>query len=576
MGLVGGEDFDPVTHDEKRGIRVYSWAEDGRHLIYLQDGDGDENWRLYAVELGSAARSARDLTPFDGVQARLLKESKRFPEEVLVELNKRDPRLHDVHRLSLTTGELELVAQNPGNVAGWVADQNLTVRVALAATPEGGFDLLFQEREEGDDWRKLLSWGPEDALSSAPVGLSGDGTRMFLRDSREANAARLVELDLLTERVDILAEDSQYDAADVLIHLDTREPQAVAFTRARTEWTVLDEDVREDFAALKGLYPGDFAIASRDRADKNWLVGFNVDDGPASYYAYDRNTRDGTHLFDDRPDLNGYTLSSMRPISFTARDGLEIHGYLTLPPGESENLPMVLNVHGGPWARDAWGYHPEAQWLANRGYACLQVNFRGSAGYGKKFLNAGNKEWGARMHDDLVDAVRWAVEKGIADPKKCAIYGGSYGGYAALVGATSTPDLFRCAVDIVGPSSLVTLIRTIPPYWSTLLATFHERVGNPDTEEEFLKSRSPLFYVDRIKIPLLIAQGANDPRVKQSEAEQIVAALYEKGIDYEYLLFEDEGHGFARPENRLKFYAAAERFLAKHLGGRVQEDEAPG
>jgi dipeptidyl aminopeptidase/acylaminoacyl peptidase len=266
----------------------------------------------------------------------------------------------------------------------------------------------------------------------------------------------------------------------------------------------------------------------------------------------------------------------MRPISFTARDGLEIHGYLTLPPGESENLPMVLNVHGGPWARDAWGYHPEAQWLANRGYACLQVNFRGSAGYGKKFLNAGNKEWGARMHDDLVDAVRWAVEKGIAAPKKCAIYGGSYGGYAALVGATFTPDLFRCAVDVVGPSSLVTLIRTIPPYWSTLLSTFHERVGNPDTEEEFLKSRSPLFYVDRIKIPLLIAQGANDPRVKQSEAEQIVAALYEKGIDYEYLLFEDEGHGFARPENRLKFYAAAERFLAKHLGGRVQEDEAPG
>jgi dipeptidyl aminopeptidase/acylaminoacyl peptidase len=575
MGPVGGEDFEPVTNDEKRGIRVYSWAEDGRHLIYLQDRDGDENWRLYAVELGSAARSARDLTPFDGVQAQLLEESKRFPEEVLVELNKRDPRLHDVHRLNLTTGELELIAQNPGNVAGWVADENLTVRVALAATPEGGFDLLFREREE-DDWRKLLSWGPEDALSSGPVDLSGDGTRMFLRDSRGANAARLVELDLSTERVDILAEDPQYDVAGVLIHLDTREPQAVAFTRARTEWTVLDEDVREDFAAIKRLYPGDFVIASRDRADENWLVGFNVDDGPVSYYAYDRNTRDGTHLFDDRPDLYGYTLSSMRPISFTARDGLEIHGYLTLPPGESENLPMVLNVHGGPWARDAWGYHPEAQWFANRGYACLQVNFRGSAGYGKKFLNAGNKEWGAQMHDDLVDAVRWAVEKGIADPKKCAIYGGSYGGYAALVGATFTPDLFRCAVDVVGPSSLITLIRTIPPYWSTLLATFHERVGNPDTEEEFLKSRSPLFYVDRIKIPLLIAQGANDPRVKQSEAEQIVAALCEKGIDYEYLLFEDEGHGFARPENRLKFYAAAERFLAKHLGGRVQEDEAPG
>jgi dipeptidyl aminopeptidase/acylaminoacyl peptidase len=411
-------------------------------------------------------------------------------------------------------------------------------------------------------------------LNSGPVGFSGDGARMFLRDSREANAARLVELDPSTEGANVLAEDPKYDVASVLVHPDTREVQAVAFTRARTEWTVLDEDIRQDFAAINELHPGDFAIVSRDRADEKWLVGFTVDDGPVSYYAYDRKTRDGTHLFDDRPDLKKYTLSSMRPISFAARDGLEIHGYLTLPSTESEDLPMVLNVHGGPWARDVWGYNAEAQWLANRGYACLQVNFRGSAGYGKKFLNAGNKEWGAAMHDDLVDAVRWAVERGIADPKRVAIYGGSYGGYAALVGATFTPDLFRCAVDVVGPSNLITLIQTIPPYWFTLLATFHERVGNPDTEAEFLKSRSPLFYVDRIKIPLLIAQGANDPRVKRSESEQIVAALREKGIDHEYLLFEDEGHGFARPENRLKFYAAAERFLAEHLGGRA-EDRTP-
>jgi dipeptidyl aminopeptidase/acylaminoacyl peptidase len=573
VGSVGGEDFEPVTNDEKRGIRFYSWAEDGRRLAYLQDRDGDENWRLYAVEPGSATRSSRDLTPFDDVQARLLKKSKRFPEGVLVELNRRDHRLHDVHRLNLTTGELELVAQNPGNIAGWVADESLIVRAALAATPEGGFDLLFREREDAN-WRELLSWGREDALNSGPVGFSGDGARMFLRDSRGANAARLVELDLSTEEANVLAEDPKYDVASVLVHPDTREIQAVAFTRARTEWTVLDEDIRQDFAAINELHPGDFAIVSRDRADEKWLVGFTVDDGPVSYYAYDRKTRDGTHLFDDRPDLKKYTLSSMRPISFAARDGLEIHGYLTLPSTESEDLPMVLNVHGGPWARDVWGYNAEAQWLANRGYACLQVNFRGSAGYGKKFLNAGNKEWGAAMHDDLVDAVRWAVERGIANPKRVAIYGGSYGGYAALVGATFTPDLFRCAVDVVGPSNLITLIQTIPPYWFTLLATFHERVGNPDTEAEFLKSRSPLFYVDRIKIPLLIAQGANDPRVKRSESEQIVAALREKGIDHEYLLFEDEGHGFARPENRLKFYAAAERFLAEHLGGRA-EDRTP-
>jgi dipeptidyl aminopeptidase/acylaminoacyl peptidase len=256
----------------------------------------------------------------------------------------------------------------------------------------------------------------------------------------------------------------------------------------------------------------------------------------------------------------------MEPVSFTSRDGLTIEGYLTLPPGSSGG-PMILNVYGGPWARDGWGYDPEAQRFANRGYACLQVNYRGSTGYGKEFLNAGNKEWGGTMHDDLVDAVGWAVQRGVADPERVAIYGG----YAALAGATFTPELFRCAVDIVGPSSLITLINSIPPYWKPLLATFHERVGNPDTEEDFLKSRSPLFFVDHIRIPMLIAQGANDPRVKQAESEQIVAAMKEKGIDYEYLLFEDEGHGFARPENRLKFYAAAERFLAKHLGGRAEE-----
>ncbi|HZU01960.1 MAG TPA: S9 family peptidase, partial [Ktedonobacteraceae bacterium] len=288
-------------------------------------------------------------------------------------------------------------------------------------------------------------------------------------------------------------------------------------------------------------------------------------------YTYDRKSQNATFLFDNQPELNKYTLAQMNPITFTSRDGLTIHGYLTLPPNEHQTrLPMVLDVHGGPWARDAWGYNPQAQWFANRGYACLQVNFRGSTGYGKEFLNAGDKEWGRNMHNDLVDAVHWAIEQGIADPKRIAIYGGSYGGYAALTGATFTPDLFCCAVDIVGPSNLVTLIRTIPPYWSTFLATFHKRVGNPDTEEEFLKSRSPLFKVDQIKIPLLIAQGANDPRVKQAESEQIVAAMKDKSIEYQYMLFPDEGHGFAKPENRLTFYAAAEKFLARYLGGRYE------
>ena len=567
VGSVGGDDFQPVTEDRERGIRLYFWAEDDRHILYLQDAGGDENWRLYSVDLEDG--KTRDLTPFEGVQAQVVDKSKHFPDEILISINKRDARLHDAYRLRLSSGEMELVAENPGNVAGWVADADFEVRGAVTAKPDGGFDLLVRETGS-EDWTTAVNWGPEEGLSSGPVGFSGDGRRIYLRDSREANAARLVALDLATGDTDVLVEDTRYDVADVMVHPDTHEAQAAAVERARAEWTVLDDSIRDDFEAIRNLARGDFGVTSRDRADENWIVGFTADDGGASYYVYDRGKKSGEHLLDARPDLAEYTLARMEPVSFTTRDGLKMEGYLTLPPGENrENLPMVLDVHGGPWARDGWGYDPEAQWFANRGYACLQVNYRGSTGYGKEFLNAGNKEWGAKMHDDLVDAVRWAVEEGVADPERVAIFGGSYGGYAALAGATFTPDLFRCAVDIVGPSNLMTLINSIPPYWEPLKAIFTKRVGDPETEEDFLKSRSPLFSVDRIGIPMLIAQGANDPRVKQAESEQIVAAMKEKGIAHEYMLFKDEGHGFARPENRLKFYAAAEKFLAEHLGGRM-------
>ncbi len=565
---VGGDDFGPVTDDRKRGIRVFFWAEDGRHVVYLQDEGGDENWRVHAVD--PATREDRDLTPFEGVQAQILAKDRRFPDALLVALNRENPELHDAYRLTLSTGDLDLVAKNPGNVVGWVADEDFRVRAAMAATPDGGSDLLLRD-DPADEWRKLISWDKEDALSSGAVGFAAGGGKMYLLDSRGANAARLVSMDLVSGQAETLVEDPRYDVSEVVIHPDTHEAQAAAIERARTEWIVLDEAVREDFEAIGDLARGDLAVASRDHADENWLVAVNSDAGGASYYAYDRTTKRGDHLFDARPDLADYDLATMEPVSFTSRDGLRVEGYLTTPPGvEPRNLPMVLNVHGGPWARDGWGYDPEAQWFANRGYACLQVNYRGSTGYGKEFLNAGNREWAGRMHDDLVDAVAWAVDEGVADPDRVAIFGGSYGGYAALVGATFTPDLFRCAVDIVGPSNIITLIESVPPYWKPLLATFTERVGNPETEPDFLKSRSPLFFVENIKIPLLIAQGANDPRVKQAESEQIVAAMKERGIDHEYLLFEDEGHGFARPENRLKFYAAAEEFLAKHLGGRAE------
>jgi dipeptidyl aminopeptidase/acylaminoacyl peptidase len=568
VGLIGSDDFQPVTKDEERGIRFYLWAADNRHILYIQDVGGNENWRLYATDLET--RETRDLTPFDGVQVQLIDHDKHFPNELLLGMNKENPQVHDVYHLDLPSGELTLVAKNPGNIMDWVTDANFKVRGGVTALPDGGTELLVRENESAD-WRTLVTWDADDSLTSGPIGFTGDGMSLYLRDSRKVNAGRLVQFSLATGEMAVLAEDQQYDVGGVMIHPDTHAVQAVSFNRDRNEWLVVDHDIQEDFEAIQRLHRGDFAVISRDDADTTWIVAFTVDDGPVPYYAYNRKAQQATFLFTNQPALSQYTLATMEPIVFTSRDGLAVHGYLTLPPGgQRTNLPLVLNVHGGPWGRDGWGYRPDAQWFANRGYACLQVNFRGSTGYGKDFLNAGDKEWGRNMHYDLVDGVQWAVEQGIADPKKVAIFGGSYGGYAALVGAAFTPDLFCCAVDIVGPSNLITLIKTIPPYWSTFLATFHKRVGNPDTEEAFLKSRSPLFKVDQIKIPILIGQGANDPRVKQAESEQIVEAMKSKGIAYEYMLFPDEGHGFAKPENRLKFFAAAERFLATHLGGRYE------
>jgi len=565
---IGADDDRAVTKDTDQGIFRFFWAADNKHVIYLQDANGDENWRIYAVNIESG--EIRDLTPFEGVQAEIVDQNKRHPDTLIVMMNREDPRFHDVYSLNVTTAELAMVAKNPGNVIGWVADYDLKVRGAMAATAEGGFDLLVRDTESAP-WRKVLTWGTEDNLTSGPVAFTKDGGSLYLLDSREANAGRLVRLTLATGATEVLAEDPTYDVSDVMVNPDTNEIEAVAFTKERRDWQVLSDAVKADFEAVRALDQGDFSIYSRDDADRTWIVGFLKDNGPVSYYSYDRESKKGTFLFDSRPELREYTLAPMEPVSFTASDGLTVHGYITYPVGSGrKNLPLVLNVHGGPWYRDTWGYNPEAQWLANRGYACLQVNFRGSTGYGKEFLNAGDREWAGKMHTDLVDAVNWAVQSGVADPKRVAIYGGSYGGYAALVGATFTPDLFTCAVAASAPSNLITFIETVPPYWSSMLGVLHKRIGNPVDDREFLESRSPLFKVDAIKIPMMIVHGANDPRVKQAEAEQIVAAMQAKGIPHEYLLFPDEGHGLVRPGNRLKFYAAAEKFLSAHLGGRAE------
>ena len=566
---VGGLDLAdarPLTRDRDRGIRTLAWAHDGRHLLYLQDEGGDENWRLHAVDVEEGTDT--DLTPFEGVQARLVAMDKRHPDHVLVGLNLDDEQLHDVYRLHLPTGELEKVLDNPGFV-DFVADEQLRVRAGIASTPEGGVTILVRDTE-GDDWRILLEAGPADGLTTGPIAIARSGTALLAISSVDANTGRLVRFDLAGGDAEVLAEDRTYDVADVRLHPDTREVQWVSFLRDRLEHEAVDPVAGADLAVLADAEHGDVAILDGDHADARWVVAYTSDDGPVRFHLYDRERRELTFLFEDRPQLGRYPLARTEPFRLTARDGLELHGYLTTPPDQDppRGLPTVLVVHGGPWARDTWGYDSEVQWLANRGYLVLQVNFRGSTGYGKDFLNAGDRQWAGAMHDDLLDTVDWAVARGVTDPERVAIYGGSYGGYAALVGATFTPDRFACAVDLVGPSNLITLIESVPPYWEPMIAMFHRRVGDPARDAELLWERSPLSRAGEVSIPLLIAQGANDPRVKQAESEQIVAALRDQGIDHEYLLFEDEGHGFAKPENRMRFYAAVEPFLARHLGGR--------
>ncbi len=564
---VGKNDDRQLTHDKKRGIRMYFWAFDGEHLLYMQDTDGDENFHVYSVNIKSGL--VRDLTPFQGIKAEGVELSPEHSNEMLVGMNANDRRKFDAYRINLKSGAIELDTENPGTVLGWVPDAEFKIRAAVASTPEdGGNDLLVREAVD-KPWKKLRHWGFEE--EGSPVGFSKDGKTLYLESNHDANTTRLIALDLASSKEEVLAEDATYDVGGVMVHPTRHVVQAVAFNRDKVEWKVLDKDIAEDFKRLAEVRSGEFSIASRDLADKTWLVAYSTDDGPATYYVYDRESHKAQKLFSSQPKLEGLSLSPMKPIAFQSRDGLTIHGYLTTPVGvEPRNLPMVLLVHGGPWGRDSWGFSPNAQWLANRGYAVLQVNFRGSTGYGKKFLNAGNREWAGKMHDDLLDAVEWAKQQGIADPKRIAIMGGSYGGYATLVGLTFTPDVFACGVDIVGPSNLITLFKTIPPYWRPMRAMLFKRVGDLDKEQDFLKSRSPLFRVDRIKVPLLIGQGANDPRVKQAESDQIVSALRKAGKPVEYVIYTDEGHGFARPENRLHFFAIVEQFLAKHLGGRCE------
>ena len=566
----------PVTNDTHRGIRFHQWAYTSKHILYIQDKGGDENWRVYGVNLETG--EVTDYTPFEKVNARIESLSPRTPDKAVIALNDRNEQVHDLHILDLKTGERALLIQNDEGFIAYTVDDEFRVRMGSRMTPDGGMEIMT--RKEDNSWEPFAHVPMEDMLTTQVFGFDASGRYLYLADSRERNTSALVQYDTQKNEFQLLAEDPRADLSGVLIHPSELRVQAVSFTYDHRYWQVLDSAIQADLDFLATVERGEVDVISRTQDDQHWIVAYTMDNSPVRYYRYERAERESHFLFSNRKDLEDIPLANMQSVIIKSRDSLDLVSYLTLPTGSDSGgtgrpakpLPMVLFVHGGPWGRDEWGFDPYHQWLANRGYAVLSVNFRASTGFGKAFTNAGNMEWGAAMHNDLLDAVEWAVDEGIADRNSIAIMGGSYGGYATLAGLTFTPDVFACGVDIVGPSNIITLLETIPPYWTPMLEMLTSRMGDHRTEEgrEFLKSRSPLTYADRIRKPLLIGQGANDPRVKQAESDQIVQAMQAKNIPVTYVLYPDEGHGFARPENNMSFSAVAEAFLAGILEGRFE------
>ncbi len=565
-----------ITASTDRPIRQAFWSPDSRSVLYVQDKGGDENFLLYGVDVASGKE--RTLTPFEKTRAQVVAGSTLHKDRILVGLNNRDARYHDIHSLDLNSGELKEVLRND-SYAGFVADNNLDIRMAVRPNAAGGQD-FFRVADNTVEDKPFASTTLDDALTTSPAGYTTDGKTLYWIDSRDRNTAALFAEDVASGERRLVAQSDRADVGRVLANPKTGVVEAWSINYLKPEWTASDPKVKASLDLLRSKLDGEFSVVSRTDADDLWLIGNDPVTGPTRTWLLNRKTNALTPLYISRPELAGAPLQPMHTVAITARDGLTLPSYLTLPPGSDADgdgrpdtpVPMVLYVHGGPWARDGYGSNPTHQWLANRGYAVLSTNFRGSTGFGKSFIAAGNLEWGAKMQDDLSDAVAWAVKQGVTTSDKVAIMGGSYGGYATLAGLAFRPQEYACGVDIVGPSNLETLLKTIPPYWEPVVRQFHDRMGNPNTPEglAMLKDRSPLYKAGDIVRPLLIGQGANDPRVNKAESDQIVDALKAKGIPVTYVLFPDEGHGFARPQNNIAFNAVAETFLARCLGGRAE------
>lgn len=555
-----------ITNETERSVAGYMWA-DNQRLLYMKDTAGDENYQLYGVHRDGS--DDRAYTAFDGVRTSLIDDLEEQLGVVMIGMNKRNPEVFDPYRLNIETGELTLLAENPGNIQGWMTDHNGRLRVATAIVDGVNTQILYRDTED-EPFKPVLTTNFRDVVSF--MEFTPDNKEVYAATNLHRDKTILVRMNPATcEELEVLYENERYDIASISYSRKRKKLLSVYCTGhkepVRHYFDAEEEQLRQ---RIKAHFPNQrYGIADTDKAEENYLIYVGGDRTRGSYWHYNALTDEAKKIADLAPWIKSDEMNAMHPVCYTTRDGLQIEAYLTLPdgltPDTAKQLPVVVNPHGGPWARDCWGYSSEVQFLSNRGYAVFQMNFRGSTGYGRHFLEASYKQWGLKMQDDITDGVKWLIEQGIANPKRIAIYGGSYGGYATLAGLTFTPDLYACGIDYVGVSNLFTFMQTIPPYWRPMLEMMYEQVGHPEHDADQLAATSPALHADKIKVPLFVAQGANDPRVNKAESDQMVEALRQRGVVVEYMVKDNEGHGFHNQENRFDFYRAMERFLKAHL-----------